>query len=92
MTRFFKTARLIALTLALAVGSSATVVAQQGGAAGSEGTGGSTSGRASQDARTDRGFDYGWLGLIGLAGLIPLFVRRNGHGNHTQSATRGGVH
>jgi hypothetical protein len=34
------------------------------------------------DNRDDRGFNPGWLGLLGLAGLIPLFTRRNHHERH----------
>ena len=26
-------------------------------------------------------FDWGWLGLIGLAGLAPLFMRKDRQGN-----------
>ncbi|MBB3896648.1 WGxxGxxG family protein [Roseococcus suduntuyensis] len=38
------------------------------------GTGGTYTGVG----RTD-GFNWGWLGLIGLAGLAPLFMRRDRH-------------
>lgn len=27
--------------------------------------------------RDDDGFDWGWLGLLGLAGLAPLFMRKD---------------
>jgi hypothetical protein len=33
-------------------------------------TDGTTSSTTSVDARRDRGFDWGWLGLLGLAGLL----------------------
>lgn len=91
MTRVFKAARLTVVVLALAAGSTGTAIAQQGGTVGSEGTGSGAAGRTGQDVRADRGFDYGWLGLIGLAGLIPLFLRRNGNGHHTHSATDRGT-
>jgi hypothetical protein len=31
------------------------------------------------DRRDD--FDWGWLGLLGLAGLAPLFMRKDRQGN-----------
>ena len=61
-------------------------------------SGGATSGgnasadNAIHNNRSDRGFDWGWLGLIGLAGLIPLFLHRNGHQSHavgTNTANNG---
>ncbi|WP_043363672.1 WGxxGxxG family protein [Belnapia sp. F-4-1] len=29
----------------------------------------------------DDGFDWGWIGLLGLAGLAPLFMRKDRQGN-----------
>ena len=96
MKRVFKATRLAALTLAIAAGSAELASAQPGGTDGAGSTGSVTTGRTTgsgttQDTRSDRGFDYGWLGLIGLAGLIPLFLRRNGngHANHYDAGNRG---
>jgi MYXO-CTERM domain-containing protein len=36
--------------------------------------------RGSVDTRSDEGFDMGWLGLIGLAGLLGLRRRDDAHG------------
>jgi hypothetical protein len=82
MNRIFKTARLAAVSLALAAGSAGVVAAQEGGGTTGGGTtgGGATNRTTTSDTRTDRGFDWGWLGLLGLAGLIPLFTRNNGDG------------
>ena len=93
MDRIFKATRVAVLTLAIAAGSAGLASAQQGGVGttgGASNGGTSTTGNAA-DTRNDRGFDYGWLGLIGLAGLIPLFMRRNGHANHRNSANHGTV-
>jgi MYXO-CTERM domain-containing protein len=32
--------------------------------------------RGTSDVRSDRGFDWGWLGLLGLAGLAGLARNR----------------
>lgn len=96
MKRLFQAVRLTAVTLAIAAGTSGMAFAQQGGTGTGGGTtgGGTGTGGTTQDTRSDQGFDLGWLGLIGLAGLIPLFVRRNGHTNtHSTTGTRGaGAH
>ena len=76
MNRLFKTAQFAALAVALSVGPAA--IAQQAG--GDRGQGGSP-------AYENRA-DWGWLGLIGLAGLIPLFMSRGRHDHmHTTSTT-----
>lgn len=79
MNRFWKGLQISALTLVLAIGSATVASAQTGG-----GTGG---GATTSDTRNDQGFNLGWLGLLGLAGLIPLFTRRNGTTHHS-----GGTH
>jgi hypothetical protein len=92
-TRLTKTIRTAVLSLGLAAASAGMASAQQGGGAGGTTgatTGGTTGGTGgTTDTRRDnRGFDWGWLGLIGLAGLIPLFTRRD---NHHGTPARGGV-
>ena len=82
MRRSFRTAL---LSLGLALGATGLAVAQTD----AERTNGSTPAVNNAPARTttadnrdDRGFNPGWLGLLGLAGLIPLFTRRNHHERH----------
>jgi len=81
-----------ALTLGLALGGAGSAWAQAGGDrdAGAGTGAGADAGRGGQTARTDSGFNLGWLGLIGLAGLIPLFVRRNGDAYAARTGTTTG--
>jgi hypothetical protein len=92
MNRLWKTFRISALTLGVVLGSAGAASAQTGGGSGS-GTGGGTSsgatGGTTTNARADNGFDWGWIGLLGLAGLIPLFTRRNGNGHTTHGGNMG---
>ena len=97
MNRIFKVVCMAALAFALTTGPAGVAFAQQGGGSGTTGggtaggttSGGTTSGGTTSDTRSDRGFDLGWLGLFGLAGLVPLFMnRRNGHEtSHSSMAT-----
>jgi hypothetical protein len=59
--------------IALAAALSTPAFAQ-GSSTGSTGATGTTSAGADTTVRrdTDRGFDWGWLGLLGLAGLMGL--------------------
>ena len=73
------------LSLGLVVGSAAVAGAQSGPGGGADAGSGRTT-----DTRADRGFDRGLLGLLGLAGLIPLFTRRNGRADaYGHTAGRG---
>ncbi len=66
--------RLFATGLMLAGLSVSTATAQTGTGAGGTGTGaarGDTTNNARHTERDDDGFNLGWLGLIGLAGVIP---------------------
>ena len=56
----------------------AIIVAGPASAQTGTGTTGTTGGPATATAvRDDDGFDWGWIGLLGLAGLAPLFMRRD---------------
>jgi MYXO-CTERM domain-containing protein len=54
--------------------SAAPVFAQTGPGT----TGGTVTTTATRDDDDD--FDWGWIGLLGLAGLAPLFMRRDRRG------------
>jgi hypothetical protein len=97
MRRTFRTAF---LSLSLALGATGLAAAQtdtdrnngSGGAgSGASGSGGAVNNAPARtgtaDNRDDRGFNLGWLGLLGLAGLIPLFTRRN-HNERTDNFGR----
>lgn len=61
---------LLSATALLATIVAAPVFAQTGTTGGTP----TTTTAASHD---DDGFDWGWLGLLGLAGLAPLFMRKD---------------
>ena len=85
-TSVWNSLRVAVLSLGLVVGAGGVAFAQSG-----SGGSGDTGGSRTTDTRTDRGFDWGWLGLIGLAGLIPLLTRRNGHADAYGHATGRGT-
>lgn len=58
-------------TALIVTGLAVTAIAQTGAGTGSAAGDTSTNNMSRQTERNDDGFDYGWLGLIGLAGLIP---------------------
>jgi hypothetical protein len=100
-TSVFHAIRTGALSLGLAVGAAGLASAQTDAdknAAGSSGAVNNAPARTTTaDNRDDRGFNPGWLGLLGLAGLIPLFTRRNHHERHdnfgrTTTTTGRGAH
>ena len=87
MTRIFgKAIHMAVLGVTLAAGSVGVASAQPSGGAG----GATTDAGRTYDNRTDRGFDYGWLGLLGLAGLAGL-MRRNGTAHRHDMGTTGGT-
>jgi len=70
--------RPLALTVVMAAVTLGTVVSGQTG--GTDATNTAAPSASNSSSRTeDRGFDYGWLGLIGLAGLLGLRRRDDRH-------------
>ena len=67
---------IVALAVALAIGSAGFAVAQQDTAPADEAT-----------ARAEDGFDWGWLGLLGLVGLAGLAGRRHERVRTTTTGT-----
>jgi MYXO-CTERM domain-containing protein len=76
-----KTMTTLALTGMLALGAGQGLYAQTGSGTGSTGSGSGASGTGSTQGSTyagdtstdnDRGHNWGWIGLLGLAGLMGL--------------------
>ena len=87
--------RISVLSFSLILGTAAAAGAQgaaPGGDGGARTTDTREGGVRTTDARTDRGFDWGWLGLAGLLGLGGLMRgNRDAHRNHAAVGTRAGV-
>jgi hypothetical protein len=60
----------------LASVTAAPVLAQTTGTPGTT-TAGTTAAPGTTTYRDHDDFDWGWIGLLGLAGLAPLFMRRD---------------
>jgi hypothetical protein len=81
-----KAARYGLMSLALAVGTTGAVMAQDDTTGGANNRGGAAGNAGTQDTRRDdRGFDWGWVGLLGLAGLFGLMGRRDNHRHNNYS-------
>ena len=87
--------RIGVLSFSLILGTAALAGAQgaaPGGDGGVKTTDTRDSGVRTTDGRTDRGFDWGWLGLAGLLGLGGLMRgKRDAHRNHATVGDRAGV-
>lgn len=68
--------RLFSFLVLLALGAGGIALAQ---------TGADTADRTTVDADDDRDMDMGWIGLIGLAGLLGLRRREHHHTTTTGS-------
>jgi MYXO-CTERM domain-containing protein len=87
MKAFCFLARRSAVILTVSLACSVPALAQSTTSQGSSGSG-AGSGTASARDTNDNDRDYGWLGLLGLAGLLGMRRRRDDHTGVNRSTSR----